>query len=525
MSQGLTRSLKVRDQVMIGIVGAVGTGVLFSSAGMAAAAGPGVIFGWLIGGLVYGLLMLTFIELAQSYPEAGGPTRYSLYSHGRITNLINSMSDLLWYLLVSPIEALATVEGINYFWPHMINASGTPTLVGGLVSAALLLIFMPFNYFGVRIFANSVLGLGTAKLVLYLAAAVGFLAVARFGNLVHYGGVAPFGINGIFLAVPLGMFAYGGVRVVADYSEELEDPSTIRRTLIWILLGQTALYVLFSVAFLASLNWSKVHIHPGDWAAVATITGNPFLTVAKDSSLGWLIPLTIVIAVFGPFMTGYIYQGAGSRVLMAISRSGFVSKRLRQISDEYRIPLWSLACLAIVGAVLAFLSAPVPTIYTLIEDAVVAGYVGLATNPVVMLSLRRNGIQPRAPLPGARVIAVLAFGAASLIVYWSGWPSVPYAVAVIAVGCVVFALIYRVKQNLANAWWYIVYILFLLGMSAIGDVGLKDVVNLDLGSGIVVVVSCVIFLPWGIASRMGKAEMEVTHEEQMRSGVPAANVG
>ena len=511
--KALTRGLTRNDQILIGIVGAVGTGVLFSSAGMAAAAGPGVVFGWILGGILYGFVMLTFIELAQTYPEAGGPTRYSIYSHGRVTNLLNSMADLLWYLLIGPIEALATVEGINYFWPHLIAASGTPTLLGGVLGAIFLLFFIPFNYFGVKVFANSVNSLGTVKLVFYVLAAIGFVTVARFGNFVHYGGVAPFGFNGIFLAVPLGMFAYGGIRVVADYSEELVDPSSVRHTFLWILVGQTALYVLFSVAFLVSLNWSALHLHPGDWASISSIPGNPFLSIASDSHLGWLVPVTILIAVLGPFMTGYIYLGAGSRVLLGIARSGFVSRRLGQISEDYRIPLWALGCLAVVGAVLAFLSSPVPTIYTLIEDAVVAGYVGLATNPVVMLSLRRNGRRPVAPLRGASVIAVLAFAGASLIVYWSGWPSVPYAMAVIAVGTLIFGYIYKVTANLRNALWYIVYMLFLTLMAYIGGVGAKSVFSVNLGSLIVVVVCCAVFLPWGVASRLGKEEMDVANSE------------
>ncbi|PSR26929.1 MAG: amino acid transporter [Sulfobacillus benefaciens] len=510
---GLRRGLTTRDQVMIGIVGSVGTGVLFSTAGMAAAAGPGVVIGWLLGGLMYGFVMMTYIELAQLYPEAGGPTRYSIYSHGRITNLINSMSDFIWYLFIPPIEALAVVEGINYFWPKLIASSGAPTILGGVLGAIFLLLFVPFNYYGIKAFSWTTNALGTVKLVLYVAAAVGFIVVAHFGNFIHYGGIAPFGFNGIFLAIPLGMFAYGGIRVVADYSEELSDPSSVRRAFIWILLGQTAIYVLFAIGFVVSLNWSAIKLHPGAWASISLIPGNPFLAIAGDSHLGWVIPVTIVIAIIGPFVTGYIYQGAGSRVLLAISRSGFVSAKLREISEEYAIPLWALAALAIIGAILAFVSAPFPTIYSLISDAVVAGYLGLATNPVVMFALRKNGRKPKSAIWGGSTFAVLAFASVSLIVYWSGWPSVPYAVALITLGSLIFGIIYKVKNHFRNAIWYMAYIVFLTLMTYIGGVGAKSVVNIDLGSLIVVVVSVLVFLPWGVAARMGQSEMDRAHQD------------
>ncbi len=515
--KGLRRGLTTRDQIMIGIVGSVGTGVLFSTAGMAASAGPGVVIGWLIGGIMYGFVMMTYIELAQVYPEAGGPTRYSIYTHGRITNLINSMSDFFWYLFIPPIEALAVVEGINYFWPHLIATSGAPTLLGGILGAIFLLSFVPFNYYGIKKFSQTTNAFGWVKLVLYVLAAVGFIAVAHFGNFLHYGGIAPFGLNGIFLAVPLGMFAYGGIRVVADYSEELADPTSVRRAFVWILVGQTAIYLLFAIGFVVSLNWSLMKLHPGAWASISSLPGNPFLTVAGDSHLGWVIPVTIIIAIIGPFVTGYIYQGAGSRVLLAISRSGFVTSKLLQISEDYAIPAWSLGALAIIGAVLAFVSAPFPTIYSLISDAVVAGYLGLATNPIVMFALRKNGRKPKSAIRGGPTFAVLAFASVSLIVYWSGWPSVPYAVVLIALASLVFGIIYKVKDHLANALWYMAYIIFLTVMTYIGGVGALKLVNVDVGSAIVVVVSLLVFLPWGVASRMDRASMDAAHQSSTLS--------
>lgn len=515
--KGLRRGLTTRDQIMIGVVGSVGTGVLFSTAGMAAAAGPGVVIGWLIGGIMYGFVMMTYIELAQLYPEAGGPTRYSLYSHGRMTNLINSMADFIWYLLIPPIEALAVVEGINYFWPHLLGSTGNPTLLGGVLGAIFLLLFVPFNYYGIKTFSKTTNGLGLIKLVLYVLAAVGFIVVAHFGNFIHFGGIAPFGFNGIFLAVPLGMFAYGGIRVVADYSEELEDPSTVRRTFVWILAGQTVIYLLFAIGFVVSINWSAIKLHPGAWASISSLPGNPFMTIAGDSHLDWLIPVTIIIAIIGPFVTGYIYQGAGSRVLLAISRSGFVSQRLQQISDDHRIPLWALGALAVVGAVLAFVSAPFPTIYSLMNDAVVAGYLGLATNPVVMFALRRNGRKPKVSVWGGSLFAVLAFASVSLIVYWSGWPSVPYSVALITLGVLIFGLVYKVKHQAKNAVWYMGYILFLTFMTYLSGKVAPKTFNIDTGSAIVVVVSLLVFLPWGIASRMDPVEMDVAHNSVGRS--------
>ncbi|MCY0864836.1 MAG: APC family permease [Sulfobacillus sp.] len=495
----LKRALSLTDLLILGIAGAVGTGVLFSTAGMTAVAGPGVVVAWLIGAVMYLFVGLTYVELGQIYPEAGGPSRYSLYTHGRMTNLINAFSDLIWYLFIPPIEALATVEGLNYFWPQLINSQGNPTTLGALLGVVLMILFLPFNYFGIRAFSRATNLLGLVKILLYALTAIGFISFARFENFTHYGGLTPFGFQGIWAAIPLGMFAFGGIRVIPDYAEETKDTRSLARSIIWVVLGQTVVYLLFAVGFLTGLNWHAVKTAPGQWQNVDKMPGNPFLTLAHANHGGWLIPLTIAIAVIGPFVTGYIYQGAGSRVLLAMSRSGLVARRLGHINQDYQIPAWSLAVFTAVGAIVAYLTAPLPSIYNLISDAVVAGYIGFAVNPVVMWALRADGRPGR--LAGGKWIAAVAFAASSLIVYWSGWPAVPYAVIILAVAALLFGLVYRVGQGFAQALWYIGYIAFLTLMTYIGGVGAKSWVNSDWGSLIVVVVSLVLFLPWGIRSR------------------------
>jgi amino acid transporter len=345
-----------------------------------------------------------------------------------------------------------------------------------------------------------------SKLIIYVLVAIGFITFARFANFANFGGFVPFGLTGIFAAIPLAMFAFGGIRVIPDFAEEAHNPRSLRSSIIWTIIGQTIIYLLFSIAFIVSLNWSQLALHPGAWSNISKLPGNPFLVIAQHSSAALLIGLTTVIAIIGPFVTGYIYQGAGARVLFAMGRTGFVTARMKELNERYSIPAAALIVFTIVGIIVAYIAAPLPSIYSLITDAVVAGYIGFAINPVAMLALRREGRS--GPIQGGTVIAVLAFAAASLITYWSGWPSVPYAVILLAIGVIAISLIYRVREGLGNALWYICYILFLVLMTYIGDVGAKKLVNFDIGSLIVVVVSVAIFLPWGVASRLTRGTIE-----------------
>ncbi|EQD67486.1 amino acid permease-associated region, partial [mine drainage metagenome] len=146
------------------------------------------------------------------------------------------------------------------------------------------------------------------KLVLYVLVAIGLLSMGHFGNFSNYGGFAPFGFNGMFLAIPLAMFAFGGIRVIPDYSEEANQDSHVGRSIMWTVFGQSIIYLLLAIAFVAGLNWAADGLKVGAWTSVSSLPGNPFLVLAQHGSISWLVIATVIIAIIGPFVTGYIYQ-------------------------------------------------------------------------------------------------------------------------------------------------------------------------------------------------------------------------
>ncbi|BFH74119.1 APC family permease [Sulfurisphaera javensis] len=499
--ESLRKELSLLNLVIIGISGAVGTGALFSSAGMASNAGPALVISWILGGIFYFFIGLTYVELSINFPEAGGPARYPLYSHGKVTNVINAFSSLIWYLFVPPIEALAVVYGLNFFTNNLlINSQGIPTTLGGIIGVIIMLLFVPFNYYSVKFFGKSTTVIGIIKLILYLAVGLGFILLfTHLQNLTAYGGFAPFGFLGIFSAIPLAMFAFGGIRVLPDYAEETKDYKTLDKAIIYTVIGQTLFYILFSLAFVLSIDWNKISITPGNWADLSNIPGNPFISIASTYNVSSLLILTVIIGIIGPFVTGYIYVGGGMRVLFAMARSKLITEKMKEL-NEYSVPFWALIVFVVIGALVSYLSAPIPTIYGLIEDSVVAGYIAFAASPVSLTSLKREG-KIKEIIPGTDIISPLAFIFASLIIFWSGWPSVPYSVLLLTVASVIFSVIYKIKENIVNSLWYIGYIAFLLFMTYIGGVGALSIINFYFSSLIVAIIS-LIFYFLGVESRI-----------------------
>jgi amino acid transporter len=506
----LKKELSFLDLIIIGVVGAVGTGILFSVLAMTSTAGPGSWLGWLIGGIFYLFIGLTYAELVTTHPEAGGPSRYALYTHGWFTNTINSLADLIWYLFIPPIEAFAVIDGLSIFYGNLVTASGAPTIYGAAIAAVLMIFMVPFNYFGVRAFGKSTVYFGIVKLFFYLAVAIGLAAVFYDGrNLTAYHGFLPFGFAGVFLAIPFAMFAFGGIRVLPDYAEESKKYRKLPLAIVIVVIGQLAIYLLLDWVFVTGINWTKLGVTVGNWAGLTTqaIPGNPFIFLAKSYNAPIILLFTIIIGIIGPFIVGYIYLGGGSRVLFAQGRTRIMPDLMKYIHKKYSVPYWALLITALIGAILAFISAPVPSIYGLIEDAVVAGYIGFSVNPVALVVSRRQGAT-KFRIPGGSIIAPIAFISASLIIFWSGWITVYYAVAILTVAVVIFGLILPVFRNSArrdlkhvrNSIWYIFYIVFLLIMTYIGSDGMLNLISFYDATAIVVVVSILVFYPAGVFS-------------------------
>ncbi|MEM4091286.1 MAG: APC family permease [Thermoplasmatales archaeon] len=509
----LKRTIGAPTLTLLGLNAALGSAILFGVAGITAVAGPAGIISFLIGALLFIPLALIQLELSRTFPEAGAPGRYPLYTHGHFTNLINVFTSLVWYIFIAPFEAFAIIEGINQFLPVLISTSGFPTYVGAFVGVILTLLFVPLNYFGARIMGRSNLISGIIKIALYAALGFGLLAILHnTSNLTGFGGFFPFGAVGIFAALPLVMFTYASARIVADYAEEVSSTNVLRKAFVGLVLGQLIIYVLFDYVFITGINWASLGLTPGNWAALSTVTSNPFILLATNTHVAVLIAIAIIMGIIMPFMTGFVYVGGGSRILLASSRSGYVSKYIKKIDQKYNSPNYATVTFAAVGAVLAFISAPVHSIFSIISYALVGGYLGYSFSAVAMVAARRQGFTKQR-VPWGNVVAAAAFAVGSLIVFWSGWPAVPYSLAIITAAVIIFSLIFRIRDHFVNSLWAIFYIAFLLVMTYIGSVGALSIIPFYDSSIIVMVGSLVVFFPLGVISALKPAVAQKVYGE------------
>jgi amino acid transporter len=509
----MNRILSAPVLTLLGLNGALGSAILFDVAGITASAGPAGIVSFLIGALLFVPLALSQLELSRTFPEAGAPGRYPLYTHGHFTNLINSFSNLVWYIFIAPFEAFAIIEGINQYYPVLISSSGFPTYIGAIVGVLITLLFIPFNYFGSKIMGGANLVSGILKIVLYGALGIGLLAVIHSsGNLTSYGGFFPLGAAGIFASLPLVMFTYASARIVADFAEEVKSVNSLRKAFAGLVLGQLVIYVLFEYVFITGINWVQLGLTPGSWASLSTVTSNPFILLSTNLHVGALIAIAIFMGIVLPFLTGFVYLGGGSRVLLATSRSGYVNKYLSVLDGKYKTPNYAIVTFAAIGAVLAFVTAPVHSIFSVIDYALVGGYIGYSFSAVSMAAARRQGLTTKR-VPFGGVVSAVSFVVGGLVVFWSGWPATPYSIAIIGGAVIIFAIIFKIRQHFMNSLWAIFYLLFLLVMTYIGSVGALTLIPFYYSSLIVLAGSLVVFYPAGVFSALKPNKAQEIHKE------------
>ncbi len=426
-------------------------------------------------------------------------------------------------IFIPPIDVFSILTGMNFFDPIFVRASGAPTLYGIALGAALMMIFIPFNYYGVKQFGKSSLYTGIVKVFFYLSMTLGVIFfIFNYQNLYAYG-VFPYGPIAIFAIMPYAMYDFGAIRVIPDLAEETNMVDKIPKAIGYVILLETLVYLSVIIGVVLGMDWSLLGVIPGHFNAIvpAFHGDNPYFILSKDTGVEYVFLAAIITGVIAPIVTGYIYLGSGTRVLFSMGRSGYIHKSLKMIDKKHSIPLVSLVIFSLVGAFIVFIAAPDPSIYTFIDDATAAGYIGLITTPIAVMVSRRQGITKKEHMVrGMNVIAPLATGATGLIVFWTGWPSEPYAVVLLSFAVIIFGVISKVKVGAKNVLWYLFFIGFTTFMVATAHDGLSSSVFPQFfgyieGTIIVFLVSVFVVYPLGIFSGFKKQFINKQFTEEL----------
>ena len=414
----LARRLGVGDAVAIGLGSMIGAGVFAAFAPAAAAAGPALLLGLLIAGVVaYGNATST-AQLAAQYPSSGGAYLYGRERLGAWPGFLAG-----WSFVVGKTASCAAMA--LTFAAYVAPAAWQkPVAVAGVVALTAV------NCLGVHRTAAA-----TKAIVAVVLAVLAFVVVAGLASgtpdparLVPDPGAPD--AYGVLQAAGLLFFAFAGYARIATLGEEVRDPArTIPRAIVAALGGTLVVYAVLAVVALLVLG-----------APALAASSAPLAEVATAGGWGWAAPLVSVgaaLASLGALLA--LLAGVG-RTSLAMARSGDLPRRLGVVHPRFAVPQRAELLLGALVCVLV-----------LVTD--VRGAIGFSSFGVLVYYLVANVAaltQERAHRRFPRALAVV--GAVGCVVLAATLPpaSVLGGLIVLAVGAAVRLVRIRVARRAAG---------------------------------------------------------------------------
>src|SRR5579872_3768380 len=313
--------------VMIGLGGAIGTGLFLGSGLAVGYAGPAVIVSYIIAGFVAVVMVFSLSEMAVVHPTAGSFGTYAEIYLNPWAGFVVRYTYWIAQVIAVGGEAVAAGLYMQYWFP------GVPVWVWAL---GLCVVLLYFNSRSVGNFGTLEFWLALIKVVaIVLFIILGFAATVGFGrpavglhNLVGLpGGFLPKGIAGLWMAVTVGIFSFYGIEVIAVTAGETKNPEVaIPAALRTMLLRLFLFYVLAVTVIVTIIPWTET--------GVTVVAQSPFVTVFQHSGIRHAAGIMnfVVISAALSSMNTDIYLC--SRMLFSLSRGGYAPRPLGKLSER-----------------------------------------------------------------------------------------------------------------------------------------------------------------------------------------------
>jgi basic amino acid/polyamine antiporter, APA family len=361
----LKRVLGAGDLVMLAIGAVIGAGI-FGAIGTAAAgqldasgqvvryaAGPALVFSFLLLGGACALAALCYAELAAMIPQAGSAYAYSYATLGEVVAWIIGWDLVLEYAVGNVAVAISwgdyfttLLRGIGITFPQWLTTgyrtaalSSNPDMQALLTSAphiGSLPVLVNIPAFAIVMIVTWLLLRGAKEsarannimVVIKLIALTLFIVVgATHLKPENYSPFAPNGFTGIHQGAAIVFFAYIGFDAISTAAEETRDPK--RNLPIGILGGLaicTLIYVLVGFVLTGMVRYSELGV--ADPLAYA-------LNAAGFTAVGWIVALGAAVSMTAVLL---VFQYGQPRIFFAMARDGLLPQWAARVHPTRRIP-------------------------------------------------------------------------------------------------------------------------------------------------------------------------------------------
>lgn len=307
--------------------GAVGTGLFLGSAQAIQSAGPSIILGYAIVGLIAFLIMRQMGEMIVEEPVAGSFSYFSQKYWGKFPGFLSGWNYWVMYILVAMTELTAVAKYVHYWWPHI------PAWISALF---FFVIVTGLNLGNVKFYGESEFWLAIIKVVavismivfgLYLLLTAGADSTATVANLWQHGGFFPHGFSGLFYMLAFLMFAFGGIELIGMTAAEAENPEkSIPQAVNRVIFRILVFYVASLAIIMSLIPWNQLDL--------GGLDKSPFVMIFSQLGLGWaahLLNFIILTAALSVYNSGMY---ANSRMLYGLAVQANAPKMFAKVSKQ-----------------------------------------------------------------------------------------------------------------------------------------------------------------------------------------------
>ena len=345
----LKRSIGLFQLTMIGVGGTIGTGIFFILSEAVPIAGPAVIWSFIIAGVVAGLSVLCYAELAGAVPVSGSSYSYAYTTLGELPAMGVAACLLLEYGVSTAAVAVGWSQYVNQllnnlFGVQLPHALSYAPEEGGVVNLPAIALIAMCAFILIRGTSHSAIT-NTIMVVIKIAVLLFFIAVGMTGwNADHFANFAPFGFAGVMTGAGLIFFSFVGLDAVATAGDEAKNPRrNLPIALISALVIVTTVYVLVALTGLGAQETDKF---AGQSAGLSAILEN----IVGASWPGTVVAAGAVISIFS--VTLVVLYGQ-TRILFAMSRDGMAPKIFQRVNPRTKTPVANTIIVAAIVSVLA----------------------------------------------------------------------------------------------------------------------------------------------------------------------------
>ena len=383
----LARGLTARHIRFMALGSAIGTGLFYGSSSAIQAAGPAVLFAYMIGGAAVFIVMRAMGEMAVKHPVSGSFAHYASRYLGRFAGFVTGWTFAFEMAIVAIADVTAFGIYMGFWFPQVAQWIWVLAIVK--VTAIIAMI------------------VGGAALIIFGFNSPETETATGFATLMSAGTLFPNGFVGLLLSFSVVMFAFGGIETIGITAGEADDPAKSVPAAINTVPWRILLFYVASLAVVMMLfDWRQIDGSASPFVQIFDGLGIP----AAAHVLNAVVITAAVSAINADTF------GAG-RMLFAMSEIGHAPKSFGRISRN-GVPWMTVVVMAIVLLVGVVLNALLPeALFTIIASiatfATVWVWIMILTS---YLSMRRKeaaagrgpGVAREYAVPGGTVAAWIA---------------------------------------------------------------------------------------------------------------------